>query len=124
MTIVQSRGGRPENRRERGNKCLALRLDRNRPPATEQRNGIGLVGEEQGIIGKLVAADPDKLKWVFRITYGARNNFPRPLGDKPGIGSKDKVQINMRRRAGQETLGFVVLDRDHGRLPVRDPHLR
>ena len=110
--------GRPENRLERGNKCLALRLDRNRPPAAEQRNGIGLVGEARRIIGKLVAADPDKLKRVLRIVDGVRNNFPRPLGDKPGVGSKHKVQINMRRRAGEKSLGFVALDRDHGRLPV------
>ena len=35
-------------------------------------------------------------------------NYPRPLGDKPGIGSKDEVQINMRRRAGEKTLGFMA----------------
>ena len=63
--------GRPENRLERGNKRPALRLDPNRPPAAEQRNGIGLVGKARGIIGKRVAADPHKLKRVLRIVDGA-----------------------------------------------------
>src|SRR6202040_1034985 len=108
--------GRPENRLERGDKCLALRLDPNRPPAAEQRNSIGLVGEPRRIIGKLVAADPDKLKRVLRIVDRARNNFPRPLRDKPGVGSKHKVEKYVWRRAGNESLGFMALDRDHRSL--------
>lgn len=51
-----------------------------------------------------------RILWILDRTL---NNISRPLGDKTGVGAKDKVQKDMRRRSGKKTLGFVILDRDH-----------
>ncbi len=112
-TITRALRREVQERLDGGMEGLALRLDQDRLATAKQRHRIGFVGEPERVAREFVAGKPRQLKRVFRIVDRLRHDLLHAFGNQAGVTAEDEKNEHMRRRAGQKTVGFIALDRDH-----------